>query len=168
MNVKLLQKLRAIKIPGKLLLLLLLLVCGVANQLKSQTTASLVTVKVTLLGADDGLPIIGAGVMNNTAKRALGTTDVNGKFTFKVVTGSVITFSYIGYTPKVVTITKAENNLVVRLQVSDNELNEVVVTALGIKREEKSLGYAVTTVKGEDLMDAVSTELAVFRVKLPV
>lgn len=83
-------------------------------------------------------------------------TNVEGKFTIKVPNDkAIITFTYIGFTPQEITVGK-QTSLSVVLQEDVKALSEVVVTALGIQREEKSLGYAVTQVKGEDLMDAVS------------
>lgn len=81
------------------------------------------------------------------------TTDVDGKYSLKVKPGAVLTFSFIGY--KTVELTVAsETTLNVVLEVNETSLNEVVVTALGIKREKKSLGYAVQEVKGETLTAA--------------
>ncbi|MCC8425804.1 SusC/RagA family TonB-linked outer membrane protein [Mucilaginibacter sp. UR6-11] len=81
------------------------------------------------------------------------TTDVDGKYSLKVKPGAVLTFSFIGYKSAQFTVGSA-STLDVVLEADETSLNEVVVTALGIKREKKSLGYAVQEVKGETLTAA--------------
>jgi TonB-linked SusC/RagA family outer membrane protein len=94
-------------------------------------------------------------------------TNIDGKFTLNANTGDVLVFSYIGYASKEVTVgTSTAINVV--LSSSARGLNEVVVTALGIKRSEKSLTYAtqsvggteLTTVKSDNLMNAVNGKVA--------
>ncbi|HTN19677.1 MAG TPA: SusC/RagA family TonB-linked outer membrane protein [Pelobium sp.] len=94
--------------------------------------------------------------IRNKAKKFLGITDVNGNFSLKVESGAVIIFEMIGFAPATYTVGNSASHLTIKMKVGVNELNEVVVTALGIKRDEKALGYAVTTVKGEQLTDALS------------
>lgn len=115
-----------------------------------------VTVKGTVKDGKDGEALPGVTISDHQ-KKVLGVTDVNGGFTVKVVKGTEITFSMLGYTPAKRTVNAATNALTVNLASSSSELNEVVVTALGIKREEKSLGYATTTVTSEQLTDAASS-----------
>jgi TonB-linked SusC/RagA family outer membrane protein len=81
------------------------------------------------------------------------STNVNGKFSLSVKPGATLTFSFIGFKTKEV-IVGNETTINVVLESSENALNEVVVTALGIKREKKSLGYAVQEVKGQTLANA--------------
>lgn len=105
------------------------------------------------------------GILPGTSVAVKGTnfgtvTNSEGKFTLKVPNGfSVITISSIGYTTTDVNI---ENKSVVDLTLNaDNKiLNEVVVTALGITREKKSLGYSQQEVKGEGLVESRSTNIA--------
>ncbi|WP_235985766.1 SusC/RagA family TonB-linked outer membrane protein [Mucilaginibacter segetis] len=85
-------------------------------------------------------------------------TDVNGKFSISVKPGAVLTFSFIGFKPKEVEV-GSQTNINVVLEANENALNEVVVTALGIKREKKSLGYAVQEVKGETLANTKEPNL---------
>jgi TonB-linked SusC/RagA family outer membrane protein len=114
-----------------------------------------VTVKGTVKDATDGQPLPGVTI-NDSQKKVLGVTDNKGYFTFKVTKGTEVSFNMIGY-GQIKRVVKAdENNMLVNLTSSSSDLNEVVVTALGIKREEKSLGYSTTTVKGEDLTNALS------------
>jgi TonB-linked SusC/RagA family outer membrane protein len=81
------------------------------------------------------------------------SSDAEGKFRIVAEKGSVLIFRYIGYKAQEVTIA-ASNTINVVLADESNNLNEVVVTALGIQREKKSLGYAVQEVKGESLVEA--------------
>jgi TonB-linked SusC/RagA family outer membrane protein len=105
------------------------------------------------------------GILPGTSVAVKGTnfgtvTNAEGKFTLKVPNGfSVITISSIGYATTDVNI---ENKSVVDLTLNaDNKiLNEVVVTALGITREKKSLGYSQQEVKGEGLVESRSTNIA--------
>ena len=99
-----------------------------------------------------GLPIPGVSVTEKGTKN--GTlTDASGKFAITAAQGSILTFSYVGMAAKEVPVGEASTINVV-LEDDANQLGEVVVTALGIRREKKSLGYAVQEVKGETLVDA--------------
>ena len=79
-------------------------------------------------------------------------TDFDGNYTIMANEGDNLRFSFVGMTT-VVRAVGSNNNINVTLVSSENTLDEVVVTALGIKREKKSLGYATQEVKG----DAVNT-----------
>lgn len=83
--------------------------------------------------------------------KVLAITDMNGKFNISATTGATLVFSYIGY--KTIEI-PAVANMTVNLEVDSRQLNEVVVTALGIKREARALGYAITSIKGDELTQA--------------
>ncbi|RZM21743.1 MAG: SusC/RagA family TonB-linked outer membrane protein, partial [Pedobacter sp.] len=99
-----------------------------------------------------GLPIPGVSVTEKGTKN--GTlTDASGKFTITAASGTVLTFSYVGMAVKEATVGDASTISIV-LEDDANQLGEVVVTALGIKREKKSLGYAVQEVKGQTLVEA--------------
>jgi len=78
-------------------------------------------------------------------------TNSNGDYAIKIPsTGGTLTFSYIGYTPKEVVVT-SQSVINVTLSSNSEQLSEVVVTALGITREKRSLGYSGQSVDGEDL-----------------
>ncbi|GAB3823568.1 hypothetical protein GCM10028895_30680 [Pontibacter rugosus] len=81
-------------------------------------------------------------------------TDMDGNYTLKIRNEQdVLVVSYIGFLSKEVAVgNQAMMNII--LSEDTNKLNEVVVTALGIEREEKALGYAVTKISGEQLMEA--------------
>ena len=111
----------------------------------AQTT---VTGNVTSEGDGLGLPGVNV-IVKNTSKGV--TTDFDGNFSITLADADVVlVFSSLGFTSKDVSAAgKSVINVV--LEPSAEALEEVVVTALGIKREEKSLGYSVGKVKGEEL-----------------
>lgn len=82
------------------------------------------------------------------------STDVTGKYSISVPDGSgILVFSYIGFTAQEIAINNRAN-IDVRLAEESKALSEVVVTALGIRREKKALTYAVSEVAGDDLNKA--------------
>ena len=113
--------------------------------------------KKTLSGSivdENGEPIIGANVViKGTATGVI--TDVSGKFTISVSSDDVIDITYIGYQPESVKV-GGKKELKIELKENSKLLDEVVVTALGMKREEKALGYAVSKVTSEELDKAPS------------
>ena len=104
-----------------------------------------------------GQPIPGVSVREKGTGNGV-STNVDGKFSITVKPGAVLTFSFLGYKPKEVAAGDGAA-LNVTLESGENALNEVVVTALGIKREKKSLGYAVQEVKGQTLADTKEPNL---------
>ena len=99
---------------------------------------------------ESGQPMTGVTIsVKGTTDRAV--TDIDGNYTLYTADGSpVLLFSYLGYRPKEV---KAAHLTTVNttLDVDSKALDEIVVTALGIKREKKMLGYAVQDIKSEVL-----------------
>ncbi|RTE53983.1 SusC/RagA family TonB-linked outer membrane protein [Arenibacter aquaticus] len=77
-------------------------------------------------------------------------TDDDGEFSLLVAKGKTISFSYVGYVSQEIVVGDGDQ-LMVSLQPDSDVLSEVVVTALGIKREKKSVGYAIQTIKAEEL-----------------
>ena len=110
----------------------------------------------TVLSQEDGQPIIGAAVkVEGTSTGML--TDVNGRFSLTMPEGkNQITVSYLGYESKTMT---AKDGMRVFLKSDAQSLDEVVVTALGMNRQQKTLGYANTTVKSDQLTIAKSGNL---------
>lgn len=125
---------------------------AVSNLFQQET----VTVKGTVKDGKDGEALPGVTI-SDSQRKVLGVTDGNGSFTVRAAKGTEISFSMLGYTQAKRTVTAATNAMVVNMSSSSAELNEVVVTALGIKREEKSLGYATTTVDSTQLTNAISS-----------
>lgn len=107
-------------------------------------------VKVTGVVTDNtGETVIGATVRVKGAQGGT-VTDLDGKFTISAPAGSVLVVSYLGYKTQEVTI-PANGQLSIVLQPESRQIEEVVVTALGIKRSEKALSYNVQKVGGENL-----------------
>lgn len=105
-----------------------------------------------------GETLPGVSVLVKGTKQAV-VTDEDGKFSITVSHKGKLVFSYIGFNSTEISITKGTTPLLVVLKESDNALNEVVVTALGINRQKKSLGYAVQELKGDNLAEAKETNL---------
>jgi len=87
---------------------------------------------------------------------AKGTTDRTGHFEIEVEAGASVRFQLIGYEGQTKSFATGQSDVKIALNVTSEALNEVVVTALGIQREEKALGYSISTVKGEELTNAIS------------
>ena len=107
---------------------------------------------------EEGNPLPGVTVL------ILGTTngvatDFNGEYSIKVSVGEALQFSFLGLKTKIVTVAESDTIDVV-LEEDTDTLNEIVVTALGIRKEAKKLGYSLQTVKGEDLSKVRSANIA--------
>jgi len=111
-----------------------------------------------LVSDHNGLPLPGVTVIIQGTKTAT-QSDYDGKYTIQASTGDVLVFSYIGIKTKAVTVAGSATINVVLTEDAQN-LNEVVVTALGIKRQKKELGYAVQDVKGDQLSKVITTNVA--------
>ena len=110
----------------------------------------------TVLSQEDGQPIIGAAVkVDGTGIGML--TDVNGKFSLTLPEGKKsLTISYLGFESKTVT---AKNGMRVFLKADATSLDEVVVTAMGIKRSAKALGYSATSLDGEEIAEVRTNDI---------
>jgi TonB-linked SusC/RagA family outer membrane protein len=105
----------------------------------------IITGKVT---AGDGNPLPGVSVVVKGTKKGT-TTNSRGDFSIDVKRGDVLIFSYIGYEPQEITVGQ-DNSINVSLVTINAPMTEVVVSALGIRKEVRRLGYAVTKVNGEE------------------
>ena len=105
-----------------------------------------------------GVPLPGATVLVAGTSNGV-TTDFDGNYSISASEGDVLSVSYVGYVTQNVTIgSSATVNVTL---VADNALEEVVVTALGITRDKKSLGFAQQTVSGETLAESKQVDLNV-------
>ena len=103
-----------------------------------------------------GIPVPGATIQIKGTSNG-GATDVNGKFKVSFDNpNAILVVSSINYKSQEVKIGKSDV-LDMVLEFDDGGLEDVVVTALGIKREKRALGYATATVKGDDLTKAGAT-----------
>jgi len=99
---------------------------------------------------EKGIPLPGVSIkLKGTATGTV--SDINGGFSINVPDNAVLVISFIGYESQEISVA-GKTSISVTLVASSKSLNEVVVTALGIKKEEKKLGYSVSTVNG-DLLD---------------
>lgn len=113
-------------------------------------------IKGVVTAASDGSPLAGASVIIKNSSQ--GTmTDFDGFFTMNASVNDVLVISFIGMEEKEITITSETETLSIALEDSTTSLNEVVITALGIKRERKALTYAAQEVGGEDLTTVKQT-----------
>lgn len=107
---------------------------------------------------DETGPLVGATVVIVGTSRGT-STDVNGAFYLEdLQNGNVLQVSYIGYNPVEITY-QGQTNEEILLKANANELDAVVVTALGIERQSKTLTYAAQTVGGEDVADIKSINM---------
>lgn len=139
----------------KNVLKLLFVVClfGFQN-LKAQTT-----VKGTITDAQSGIPIPGANVVVKGTKTS-ASSDFDGKYTITVPNQSaVLVFSYVGSASKEVAV-GTQTTINAALGAATQQLGEVVVTALGIKREKKAITYSAQNISVDELSEARSLNVA--------
>lgn len=107
---------------------------------------------VTGVVTDNGEPLPGVTVvLKGTSQGTI--TGLSGDFKIEIPNNeSTLTFSFVGYKAQEIVVGN-QSVINVALEVDAEQLDEVVVTALGVKREERSLGYAVQEVKGEALAE---------------
>ena len=96
---------------------------------------------------DNGIPLPGASIVIQGSSSGT-TTDFDGNFSIETSQGSILVISYVGYESQQIVVGSSPINVQL---TSDNALDEVVVTALGLTREKKSLGYSVTEVDGDEI-----------------
>jgi len=122
-------------------------------------SAQNVTVKGVVSDASNGEPITGAAVVVQGSTTAYALTDVAGAFSINAPASSVLVISNMGYKTQQIQL-NGQATLMVALEPDVEYLTEVVVTAMGISREKKALGYAVQDLKSEELSHAASASLS--------
>ncbi|MBS1669496.1 MAG: SusC/RagA family TonB-linked outer membrane protein [Bacteroidetes bacterium] len=106
-----------------------------------------------------GQLLAGATITEKGHKSNTTISDANGYFKMKVAPNATLVISYIGFQTKESKATG--NNLIFSLEPSGGkQLNEVVVTSLGIQKQDRSLGYATTTIKADELVKTMPTNFA--------
>lgn len=129
---------------------------GARNQITdiSQQNAEITGTVEDALGPVAGASVIVKGTTNGTM------TDMDGKFTLDgLKNGDIIQISYVGFTTQEIPYT-GQTSLTVHLEEDAQMLDEVVVTALGMRRDKKALGYAMQEIKGDDLLASREPNLA--------
>jgi TonB-linked SusC/RagA family outer membrane protein len=130
----------------------LLLLCILAGVVHAQQT-----VRGTVADAN-GEGLSGVSVLVKGTNRG-GSTDGSGKFEIAAGPTSTLIFSFVGYSAKEVLV-GGQTVINVTLEQGSQNYAEVVVTALGIKRDKKALGYSVQEIKGESVSTAKEANLA--------
>lgn len=132
-------------------LIMFAMLCMITNDLMAQR----VPISGTVL-SDDGTPLAGVTVAVSGTKRAT-VTDDQGKFTISANDGAMLIFSSVGFAGQKV---KASAGMEVRLIHGEtSQMEGVVVTAMGIKKERKALGYSVTELASTELMKNKNTNI---------
>ncbi|MBI5372064.1 MAG: SusC/RagA family TonB-linked outer membrane protein [Sphingobacteriales bacterium] len=108
---------------------------------------------------EKGQPVVGASVVNERTKRGT-TTDANGNFSIQAEKNDMLTFSYVGKAQQTVKVTDVNTAFTISLKDAVVTNENIVVTALGIRREEKALGYSVQKVSGENLQRVSGVDVA--------
>ncbi|MBN8860450.1 MAG: SusC/RagA family TonB-linked outer membrane protein [Sphingobacteriales bacterium] len=134
--------------PGILLLLLALAPAIIIAQNKPITG-------IVLSESNTPLPGVSVSVQGTTTATK---TDADGKYSISAKAGDVLNFSYVGYTSENIVVGQTAT-VNVTLRIKSSELGEVVVTALGIKKERKALGYAVSDLNAAELMKNKNTNV---------
>lgn len=108
-----------------------------------------------------GEPLIGASVIEKGTNNGV-ITDVDGNFTLKVPADATLSIAYMGYATREIKLArrKKQGDLRVTLREDSQQLKEVVVTAMGIKKDTKRLGYAVSTIESDEIVKAGATNFA--------
>src|SRR5215203_5640507 len=103
-----------------------------------------------IMAEDGNRPLQGVTVQNRQTNQRTQTNSV-GSYTIAAQPGQQLVFTFVGYVAHTVTIGADQSNISFLLQPEERQMDQVVVTALGINRSKRSLGYAASDVKGADL-----------------
>jgi TonB-linked SusC/RagA family outer membrane protein len=109
------------------------------------------TVSGTVLSEDGGTPLVGVTVTNSQTNRKT-TTNASGAFSIPAASGQSLVFSSVGFETQRVTV-GAGNSINISLKSTSGQLEDVVVTAMDIKRNPRELGYSVQAVKGSEIAE---------------
>lgn len=146
---------------------MMLLAVGVpahyANASSSTTGVAAVQQQANITGNvvdEHGEPLIGVSVVVKGSKGVGSITDIDGNFSLKVDDkNATLVFSYIGYATQEVSAA-GKQKINVKMEPENSTLNEVVVTAMGIRRKEESLTYATQQIRSSDLNRVQDPNLA--------
>jgi TonB-linked SusC/RagA family outer membrane protein len=122
----------------------------------SSALAQTVQVSGTVTGAEDGQPLPGVSVVVKGTTQGT-VTNVNGKYSLDVPANATLQFSFVGMATQEIAVSNRQAIDVV-MQTGAQEIDEVVITASGMGRLERSLGYGASTVKAADLVAGKSSD----------
>ncbi|MFD1819675.1 TonB-linked outer membrane protein, SusC/RagA family [Pseudarcicella hirudinis] len=169
------KKIRLLKTSRQLLLLSLvgsISLNGYSNVEKSTNSAFSTTAETLLTelkgkvtSAKDATPVVGASVFLKENPRIGTSTDVDGNFKLNVPENLekgklTLVISTVGFEKQEIALSSGQTQVDVTLKESLQVLSEVVVTALGVKRDKKALAYSVTEISGGEFTQARETNLA--------
>jgi TonB-linked SusC/RagA family outer membrane protein len=109
------------------------------------------TISGTILAEENQSPLSGVTIRVKGTRR-VAQTDANGKFSIQVTDGETLQISYVGYVTQDIKV-GSNTTLGIKLKTADNMMGEVVVTAMDIKRNPRSMGYSTQTLKGEEIQE---------------
>jgi ferric enterobactin receptor len=133
----------------------IVIMCAMLGMITNNLMAQTVPISGTVL-SDDGTPLSGVTVTVSGTKRAT-VTDISGKFTINANANAVLEFSYVGFATLRL---KAAAGMEVRLAHGESgQMTDVVVTAMGIKKDRKALGYSVSNLSADELMKNKNTNI---------
>ena len=135
---------------SKMIKIILLLLMTTSVAIAQQTVTGVIS-------DDQGLPLPGATVLIEGTTTGV-TTDFDGNYFITASDGDVLVISYVGYQSKSVIVGQEDTNVTL---IAGTQLDEIVVSALGVSREKKSLGYAQQSVQGETLVQSKEVDLNV-------
>jgi len=125
-----------------------------------EQTSSQIEISGQILGQDDGMPIAGATIYAESNSKIATISDENGRFKLNVPEHeSHVIVSYMGYETLSFPLIQS-TNLTIRLKPAQNVLDQVVVTALGVKKSTKAISYAVTELKGTEFTKAKEANIS--------
>lgn len=135
-----------------MLLMLIVIMAIISDPVFAQTITGRVTTK------QDGQPLPGVSIV--VKGTSAGTsTDGSGKFSIAASSKSTLVLSYIGFKTQEIAV-GSRSSIEVVMEEDASQLQEVVVTALGIGREQRGLGYATSTIKNDALVKTASPNFA--------
>jgi len=123
----------------------------------SHLLAQEIEIHGNITSSDEQMPLPGVSIL--VVGTTSGTiTDVDGNYKITVPAGSTLRFSYMGYTTQEIVV-ESQSEITIQLNPDISQLQEVVVTSLGIERTVKALGYSITQVDGDEFTEARENNL---------
>jgi TonB-linked SusC/RagA family outer membrane protein len=136
-------------------IMLLCITISFSGKAQQTITQNNITISGFVKDAETNKPVAAVNIINTT-KQSLGTTKEDGSFSITVSKGINVSFTAVAFITYSFVANENDNGKQILLAHDTKDLDAVVVTALGITRQEKSIGYAATAVQGEQLAEAKS------------
>ncbi|TAG11232.1 MAG: SusC/RagA family TonB-linked outer membrane protein [Sphingobacteriia bacterium] len=143
------------KLPSLQLLVVAFLLMLTTNSFSQKSP---ILIKGKIVEADTRKVLSGATIKSISSSKKTAS-NAAGEFTFTVEAGEKIETSFVGFESIITTISNDKTDYIIELVPVSTQVNEVVVTALGIKKDKKKLGYALQEVKGDQLTTARETNV---------